>query len=95
MTELKPCPFCGSSKSSIKSKSHVAGWTGIDARVDEMTFSVRCNVCHARGGTVSGKVITTLLYMYKDHMPEWATRAETLKQKAAEMWNRRADNATD
>lgn len=44
------CPFCGSDKLSIVhkngSKKKWLRWT-------EMTFSVRCNVCHARGPVFS------------------------------------------
>ena len=90
MAKLKQCPFCGSTKLKIESKSRHAGWTGIDALVEQDTYSVRCNVCHARGGTVGGRVIKSLLYVYRDNMPEWAATSEELKQKSIEAWNRRA-----
>lgn len=89
MTELKPCPFCGSTKLKIESKGKNVGWTGIDARVDFHTYSIRCNVCHARGGTAGGKVITSHLYIYRDNMPSWAITREELRQKAIEAWDRR------
>ena len=92
MTELKPCPFCGSGKLKIESKSVRAGYTGIGALVEHDTYTVRCNVCHARGGTVGGKVIKSMRYMYKDKMPEWATTDDALKEKAIEAWNRRAED---
>lgn len=88
--ELKPCPFCGKTKLKLESKSVHAGWTGIDARVERETYSVRCNVCHARGGTVGGKVIKSQLHIYQDRMPTWATTSEALKEEAIEVWNRRA-----
>ena len=91
MAELKPCPFCGSTKLKIESKSTRAGWTGIDALVEQDTYSVRCNVCHARGGTAGGKVIKSLRYMYKDNMPEWATTSEAVKERAIEAWNKRTE----
>ena len=90
MAELKPCPFCGSTKLKIESKSRYAGCTGIDALVEQDTYSVRCNVCHARGGTGGGRVIKSHLYVYRDNMPEWAVTSEELKQKSIEAWNRRA-----
>jgi Lar family restriction alleviation protein len=89
MAELKPCPFCGSSKLKMESKSKNVGWTGIDARVDWETYSVRCNSCHARGGTAGGKVIQSHLYIYRDNMPHWAITKEELQQKAIDSWNRR------
>ena len=92
MAELKPCPFCGSTKLKLESKSRRAGWTGIDALVEQDTYSVRCNVCHARGGAAGGRVIKSHLYVYRDNMPEWAVTAEELKHKAIEAWNRRAED---
>ncbi len=87
--ELKPCPFCGSASLRVDRKSKIAGWTGIDARVERETYSVRCNVCHARGGAVGGKVIQSHLHLYRDNMPEWAVTREELEQRAIEAWNRR------
>lgn len=95
LPKMKPCPFCGSKKLKLESKSSLAGWTGIDARVVRDTYSVRCNVCHARGGAVGGKVIKSRLDVYRDNMPEWAVTSEELKQRAVESWNRRATNETD
>lgn len=89
--ELKPCPFCGGTKLKIDSKSKAAGWTGIDARVEQTTFSVRCNVCHARGGAAGGKVIVSHQHIYADNLPKWATTKEDLKAAAIEAWNRRVE----
>ena len=91
-TEMKPCPFCGSTKLKIDSKQTKAGYTGIDALVLRETYSIRCNVCHARGGAVGGKVIHSHYDVYRNNMPEWASTKEELKQKAIEAWNRRAEN---
>lgn len=87
--ELENCPFCGSDRLKIESKSRLAGWTGIDARVEYITYSIRCNRCHARGGAVGGKVICSHLEVYQDKMPEWATTKEHLKDLAIRAWNRR------
>ena len=89
MDELLPCPFCGGTKLKIESKNKNVGWTGIDARVEHQTFSVRCNKCHSRGGAVGGRVIVSHLYIYKDNMPDWAVTQEELKQKAVNLWNTR------
>lgn len=87
--ELDNCQFCGSERLKIESKSRLAGWTGIDARVEHITVSVRCKVCHARGGAVGGKVIRSHLDIYQDAMPEWATTIEHLEDLAVRAWNRR------
>lgn len=89
-TELKPCPFCGSTKLKLDKKQTKAGYTGIDALVEQKTYSVRCNVCHARGGSAGGKVICSRLDVYRDNMPNWATTKEELQRKAIDAWNRRA-----
>lgn len=90
MAELKPCPFCGGTKLKVMSKSAKAGHTGLDEPVVNMTFSVRCNVCHARGGAIGGKVIWGRMYSTHDEdLPQWATTAHILREKAITMWNTR------
>lgn len=92
--KLKPCPFCGSTKLKVESKSVLEGYIEDIARVERMTFSVRCNSCHARGGVAGGRVIASFrLTMTEKDLPEWATTDTKLKEKAIEAWNRRADNA--
>ena len=91
MAELKPCPFCGGTKLKVMSKSVKVGHTGVDESVINMTFSVRCNVCHARGGAIGGKVISGRMYFsHGGDLPQWATTAHILRKKAIEAWNRRA-----
>ena len=92
MAELKPCPFCGGTKVKVESRGKLAGWTGIDAIVERITYSVRCNVCHARGSTAGGKVIVSHKHVYQDHMPDWAVTEDALEAEAIDAWNRRADN---
>ena len=93
-TELKPCPFCGNAKLKIDRKSKLAGYNGLDDRVEQRTYSVRCNVCHARGGAVGGKVLfgRSIFATGKSGLPSWATTDAELKQKAIDAWNRREDN---
>lgn len=89
MADLKPCPFCGGEKLKLESKQKHVGHS-IDMPVVNRTYSVRCNVCYARGGCVSGKVIDAWRLRRGLVMPEWLTTDEALKAEAAEAWNRRA-----
>lgn len=91
MTELKPCPFCGGTKLKLARKSRLVGWNDLDMRVEMHTFSVRCNTCHARGGTVGGCVMDDSRLCCAQ-LPDWATTDKALEAKAIEAWNRRADN---
>lgn len=75
--ELKPCPFCGSTSLKIESKHH-----GTHYYSGTHSATVRCNKCHARGGTASCKV----------EKGKYSADRET-EQRAIEAWNRRADRA--
>ena len=94
MAELKPCPFCGGTKLKVERKSRLAGWNGLDMRVEMHTYSVRCNTCHARGGAVGGRVMNDP-WTRCAQLPDWATTDKALEAKAIEAWNRRADNDTN
>jgi Lar family restriction alleviation protein len=83
--ELKPCPFCGGTKLKIDSKSKSISYR----HVDVFTASVRCNVCHARGGTASGECGN---YYFGTPRSEKLTTLAEIEQRAAEAWNRRADD---
>lgn len=86
MTDLKPCPFCGSTKLKIERKrSRNVG------RTEMHTYSVRCNVCHARGSTVSGRIMSDP-WALCSQTSEWFMTDEMLEEKAVEAWNRRAEN---
>lgn len=88
---LIPCPYCGEDKRlSLDRKSKMVGHNGLDMRVELHTFSVRCNVCHARGGTAGGKVMNEHRLRPDLPLPEWATTDEALIDKAVAAWNRRA-----
>ena len=87
--ELKPCPFCGSTKLKVERKSRRVGWTGLDVPVNNMTYSVRCNKCHARGPAGGGRV---LLYTLNLPLPKWAKTQAELHEQAIEAWNRRAND---
>lgn len=78
---LKPCPFCGSGKLKLDKSS----------RNGRSTYSVRCNSCHARGGTSGCEKTTYKSILYSplangDPIEEAFTAA-----KAIEAWNRRVE----
>ena len=78
--DAKACPFCGKTKLSIDSKSK-NGYKGC-----HQTFSVRCNCCFARGGTVGG-------YTRKNDYCTEDIKVESkdnLIDKAIELWNKRS-----
>lgn len=91
--ELKCCPFCGSTKLKINSKSTKAGYNGRDNIVYRATYSVRCNKCHARGGAIGGKVLSLENYPINIpySLPSWATTWQELKAKAVAAWNNRLE----
>lgn len=91
MAELKPCPFCGGTKLKMVRKSRLAGWNGLDMRVEMHTFSVRCNTCHARGGAAGGRVMNDP-WTLCTQPPDWATTDKTLETKAINAWNRRVND---
>lgn len=88
---LLECPHCKSDKVKVAHKSRLAGFTGLDDRVEYQTYSVRCKSCHARGPVHGGKVIVSFNYfcVTKD-LPEWATTQMELSRAARLDWNRRA-----
>lgn len=91
--KLEPCPFClVQSHLKLECKSSLSGFNGLDWRVERHIWSVRCNVCHARGPAVGGNVIDHLLAP-EEAMPSWATTDEELKAKAIILWNRGKNDA--
>lgn len=72
--KLLKCPFCGSDKLSIvRKKGAKKKWL----QLTEMTFSARCNVCHARGPVVSE-------FIYEE---EKLKAIEEAENTAWEKWN--------
>ena len=61
--------------------------------VRNRTYSVRCNVCHARGGTISGNVVPEMKLRPELDLPSWAVTDTELKERAIECWNRRVTDA--
>ena len=74
--ELLKCPFCGSEKLKVEHKNK---FKDIRRNFIRMSFSVRCNSCHARGGIVTRDI-------------QYDNQADTIseaKNKAIEKWNMR------
>ena len=88
MMRMHPCPFCGSDKLKLMRNSYKTGYNGLDIPVYQTGYYVRCSICNARGGRVSGKVLA-----YDPPigvaLPGWASREEDLKWSAVDAWNMR------
>lgn len=85
-TELKPCPFCGSTKVKVNGK-YKKKWSY--EGVGHITCAVRCNKCHARGGTASG-YIRNAAYSLTQRGEEVLETEYDIRCRAVEEWNRRA-----
>ena len=87
-TELKPCPFCGSDKVNVEGKrKKELSYEGLE----RITYAVRCNKCHARGGTASG-YIRNSFYRLTERGLELMETVSEICNRAINAWNRRADH---
>lgn len=87
MKRIRTCPFCGSTKVKIDSKSKNNNYT----RTVYCTVSVRCTRCHARGGTASGEIPNRIAYPINIDLTK-ITNYEVLEERAIEMWNKRTSS---
>ena len=88
---LVPCPMCKGEKAKVECKSKFAGTNGLDWVVKQHAYSVRCNICHARGPIKSGKVMPGFPIMSPEYdLPSWATTDCELSYQARLAWNTRA-----
>jgi hypothetical protein len=88
--ELKPCPFCGG-KGKVSYKDYrFGGWNGKSDSRRKYRVQVICNRCRARGKPI----ITDWIVNYSPYNPrEEAQKAfAPYVERAAEAWNRRADD---
>lgn len=84
--KLKPCPFCGSTSLKLEHKHNGTHyWTDTHRWTETHSATVRCNKCHARGGTASVKV---------EAVKRGCIDEET-KRRAIDAWNRRDDDETN
>lgn len=71
-------------------------------RVDKVSCYVSCNRCKARGGVVTGQIVTyNRSFGNVDPLgeppanipiPDWTTTTDELERKAIEAWNRRVND---
>ena len=73
--ELKPCPFCGWKKARVLSRYVCTRYRYIeDYRLysEERRAYIRCNRCHAHGGSVTGFITKGFKPIMT--MPTWEER---------------------
>lgn len=81
---LKPCPFCGGRKLKIEYKSSPPS-KYYHNRVRHYTYSVRCNICFARGGAAGGDVLVmNIVDIFEPCVGE-----DELMKQAINNWNMR------
>ena len=82
--EHKRCPFCGRDKIKIETKQALKRYDN-RKRILNVTASVRCMYCHARGPTMGGEV-------EGGYSEEGFLRKDNLKRQALEAWVWRAED---
>lgn len=103
MEELKPCPFCGWAGAKVQKRGRGYRWLESpisEIRVEKTSYYVVCNRCKARGGVVTGQIVTHKRLLgsvdpigepiANIQVPDWTTTTDGLERKAIEAWNRRA-----
>ena len=85
--EMLPCN-CGSEKLKVDKTSGIIKRLSPVSRIEYRKYSVRCNVCHARGPVVSGIVFPS---EFKGKIPERIKKdvrtEEELEREAKRAWN--------
>ena len=76
---LKQCPFCGATKLKIDKQT----------RNGRITYSVRCNCCHARGGTSGYMKTTSRSIRYVPSVDGDPTEELVCMYTAIDKWNQR------
>ena len=90
--ELKPCPFCGGKNITILSKRTNVWRNAFGDRFEYRIYSARCIRCHSRGASVGGRCShaerIVKIYGGETHVQSY----KYYHDKAAEAWNRRAQD---
>ena len=76
--ELLKCPFCGSDNLKLEHKNKLKD---IQRNFIRMNFAVKCNNCHAKGGSVTEDI----------YYSEKADAFSEAKEEAIEKWNMRVE----
>ena len=82
--ELKPCPFCGYTKPTVKEKRSGNGWYGDGTPGYIFYASVRCGRCFARG-----PLITTGKAIRSSDINGINDERKKITSDAVEFWNQR------
>lgn len=92
MNELKPCPFCGYTKSRVMEKKIRGSWIKALSNFVQVRYYVMCNKCHAKGGSVvSDRMAYDEVSIYTPVKFSKET-TDMYKQQAIEAWNERIAN---
>lgn len=89
MAELKPCPFCGSTKLKAERVVKTTNYSR-NHGLDNVVCSVRCNKCHARGSTESGYT-RNAMYTLTEEGAKLLEPMAQIEARAIAAWNRRAE----
>jgi len=88
--ELKPCPFCGYTKSRVMEKKIRGSYrSSYLSNFVQVRYYVMCNKCHAKGGSVVSACMShdeVSIYTPVKYSKEVTAM---YKQQAIESWNRR------
>lgn len=88
MEKLECCPFCGSTK--LKTDRTIrTTYFSRNRGLDHVVCSVRCNKCHARGGTASGYT-RNAMYTLSEEGAKLLERMAEIEARAIAAWNRRS-----
>ncbi len=103
--KLIPCPFCGWEGVKIQRRERGYYWMEslvAEIRIETAAYYAVCNRCKARGGVATGRFVgyvrtAEFLGLFDDRkeevpLPEWVTTRDEVKQRAADLWNRRAEH---
>lgn len=85
---LEACPFCGSFKLKVESKTKNEFCIELHRTIQNRTYSMRCNNCHARGSTVSGRLKPFGVIIPKEFEHLFTTE-DVLKAACIKKWNTR------